>query len=795
MAEKSLVVKIGAEISELKTKLQKAQGYIEDHQKQFRQIGVALTAVGVGMTAFFKSTIDSAAAQEVATQKLINALKNVPGATEEGTQALLKQASALQTLTGYQGEEIINAQAMLATFQLTDAQIAQITPRLLDMAAATEKATGQKAELQSIAIALGKGFTGMAGSLARYGVVLSEETKKSGDFNLILRDLDANFKGAAETLGKTFTGQVRVLTAQFDDMKEAIGTRLIPVLLPLIQKITEGIKKFTDWIDKHQGLMKVLIPIVAGLGALATALGPVLIALPMLAKGAALAVAAINPLTITIGAAAVTAGTLAITLYQLKEQKEYNRQAAERLAEAEGKLSAKLWEAAQRAGLTKDQFDELTRKYNGNVAALAFAIHRGKEGIELQKALAEVGREHADAIDKQREALKKQNNELVNNLRNQSQTEEQLKLIAGLRKQLTDEIQKATLSDIEYQRWALKAQYEERVKQIQEEIKEENSRNELLLQARKSYHAQLAALEKSEREKELNEKIAFAQRVAEEEQKMALQRIEAEKNFQNMKQSLTERINQLTMSQSQYKLWALQQELQAETQKILQSTELNQQQKEALLALWQEYYNQRLAQLQAESDAWKQIVELTTQEIEGVLISSVDSFLSAFQEWGEKGGSILKAFGNAFRSMANSVIGALKEIVAEMLRSAIKTIAAKKAEAIASQIASVMKSIPFPLNLAVVGGAIAAVSKLFSAIKLGEGGIVTRPTFAMVGERGPEAVIPLNQYPAQMALATAGTMGVNLTVNVYGDVNNAGGVDEISERIATRLQSMLRGMR
>lgn len=794
MAEKSLVVKIGAEISELKTKLQKAQGHIEDYQNRFRQIGVAMTAIGAGMTAFFRNAVDNASQQEMATQKLINALKNVPGTTEEGTQALLRQASALQTLTGFGDEQIINAQAMLATFQLTAEEIAQITPRMLDMAAATEKATGQKADLQSIAIALGKGFTGLAGSLTRYGVVLSEEAKKTGDFNLILRDLDANFKGASETVGRTFAGQVRILAAQFGDLKELIGAQLIPALLPLVKKISESIVAISSWIERNQSLVRALTPVVAALGALATVLGPILITLPMVAKGAALVVAAINPMSVAIGAAAVTAGTLAITLYQLKEQKEYNRQASERLAEVEGRLSAKLLEAAQRAGLTKAQFDELTKKYQGNIAALAFAIHRGKEGVELQKALASVGREHADAIEKQREALKKQNSELVSSLRYQKQTEEQLKLIADLRKAMAEEIQKATLSESEFQRWALKAQYEERVKQIQEEIKDENARNELLLQTRKAYHAQLTALEKSEREKELNEKIAFAQRIAEEEQKMALQRIEAEKNFQSMKQSLTDKINQLTMSQSQYKLWALQQELQAETQKILQSTELNQQQKETLLALWQEYYNQRLAQLQAESDAWKQIIDITTQEIEGVLISSVDAFLSAFQEWGERGGSILKAFGNAFRSMANSVIGALKEMVAEMLKSAIKTIAAKKAEAIASQIASVMKSIPFPLNLAVVGGAIAAVSRLFSAIKLGEGGIVTRPTFAMVGERGPEAVIPLNRYPG-FAIAAAGGPSINLNINVYGDINNAGGVDEISKRMASKLQSMLRGMR
>jgi len=42
---------------------------------------------------------------------------------------------------------------------------------------------------------------------------------------------------------------------------------------------------------------------------------------------------------------------------------------------------------------------------------------------------------------------------------------------------------------------------------------------------------------------------------------------------------------------------------------------------------------------------------------------------------------------------------------------------------------------------------------------LAEGGIVKNPTLAMIGERGPEAVVPLNQM---------GAMGGGVTVNVTG---------------------------
>jgi len=66
----------------------------------------------------------------------------------------------------------------------------------------------------------------------------------------------------------------------------------------------------------------------------------------------------------------------------------------------------------------------------------------------------------------------------------------------------------------------------------------------------------------------------------------------------------------------------------------------------------------------------------------------------------------------------------------------------------------------------IAGAAIYGLSKLIPSIEapkipaMQAGGVVTRPTLAMVGERGPEAVVPLSR----------GGMGTNVTVNVGGSV-------------------------
>lgn len=74
-----------------------------------------------------------------------------------------------------------------------------------------------------------------------------------------------------------------------------------------------------------------------------------------------------------------------------------------------------------------------------------------------------------------------------------------------------------------------------------------------------------------------------------------------------------------------------------------------------------------------------------------------------------------------------------------------------------------------------------SVPKISSIPKLAEGGIVTSPTIAMIGEAGPEAVVPLNRSGG-----FAG--GAQVTVIVNGDVSG----QELVEKVGQQLTDMLK---
>ena len=108
---------------------------------------------GAGMLiSGMKQAVNLAAEQEVAEKKLTAALGS-------NTDALLKQASALQQSSIFGDEAIIQQQAYLASIGLTEKQIKEMIPVTLDLAAATGMS------LESAFKNTAKTLSGMTGEL------------------------------------------------------------------------------------------------------------------------------------------------------------------------------------------------------------------------------------------------------------------------------------------------------------------------------------------------------------------------------------------------------------------------------------------------------------------------------------------------------------------------------------------------------------------------------------------------------------------------------------------------------
>jgi len=203
--------------------------------------GVSAAVVGVA-GALYKAT--QAAAEDQKSQALLaDQLQKTVGASDQLIASTERLIAEQQALTGISDTQLRDALSILVrgTGDLTKAQ------NLLSTAMDISTATGK--DLNSVSIALARGANGQFTALTRLGIPIDENTKKSKDFNQVLRDLNEQFGGAAKTAAGTFQGQLKILQGQFGEIVETVGAALLPYLqqfsdfivtnvVPAVQRIT-----------------------------------------------------------------------------------------------------------------------------------------------------------------------------------------------------------------------------------------------------------------------------------------------------------------------------------------------------------------------------------------------------------------------------------------------------------------------------------------------------------------------------------------------------------------------------
>jgi len=234
-----------------------------------RNILFAGAGAAIGLIKLAQKQIDAEA-------KLAAVIKATGGAAGFTAKELIKQAAALQKLTTFGDDAIINGQAILATFKEIKGDIfKEAVEAMLDMS------TVMDGDLKGAAVQLGKALNdpilGIS-ALARVGVSFTEKQKESikqfvaqndvmSAQRLILKELQSEFGGTAAAMAKTDIGKFRQAMNQMSDAGERFGKVLIRqlvLLIPHMEKLSRWVSKLTkqdieDFIEKAKTLGKVLL--------------------------------------------------------------------------------------------------------------------------------------------------------------------------------------------------------------------------------------------------------------------------------------------------------------------------------------------------------------------------------------------------------------------------------------------------------------------------------------------------------------------------------------------------------
>ena len=323
---RTLKLSILADVDQLKKSLATADNDVEGSSNKLgefsKKAGVAFAAAAAAAGAYaIKLAVDGVKAaieDEAAQVRLAEALKNATGATDAMIKSVEAQILQQSLATGVADDLLRPALSRLAlsTNDVTKAQ------DLLTLALDISQATGKG--LDAVANALGKAYDGNTASLGKLGIGLSAAELKAMTFTEVQTKLSDLFGGAAAANAETFAGRLAILKVTFDEAKESVGAKLLPIIqelvefvvnkvVPALGKFAELFKPITDAIANNkeefatfigfiqQYVVPVLVTVLGGAfkvvgqiaGGIITVIGAVIGGLNSLISGA---VAGINAL-------------------------------------------------------------------------------------------------------------------------------------------------------------------------------------------------------------------------------------------------------------------------------------------------------------------------------------------------------------------------------------------------------------------------------------------------------------------------------------------------------------------
>jgi len=409
--------KFAADLKPFERAMNKAQKKLKRFGKSVQKTGKSLTtSLTLPIAALGVASVKAFDKQQKAIAQVEAGLKSTAGTVGFTSKELQKMAADLQKTTLFGDEEILQgATAQLLTFtNITGTQFEKTQQIALDLA------TRLDGDLKSASIMLGKALNDPVANLSalsRAGIQFSDDQKavvkslvETGQLaeaqTIILAELEKQYGGSAAAAAEAGLGPIQQLQNQLSDLSEQIGERLLPF-----------VKQFVDWLvkmaEKFDGLSESTKDNIVKWGLLLAALGPTLIMIGKIATGISALIPIIRALTVAINSnpwmllvAAIVAAGFALAEYAMEataleqSQKSLNEIQLDAIANAKNQERILLKQLEIARDVTKS--DDLRKKAIGE---LNKTLGNSVERLNL-KNIAEVNvtnaiNEHTAAMIKQ----------------------------------------------------------------------------------------------------------------------------------------------------------------------------------------------------------------------------------------------------------------------------------------------------------------------------------------------------------------------------------------------------------
>ena len=356
MSSKELKVVLSANVSQFKSAMQSISSEMKSvtsNTKQFatdvgkglQDVGKKMTLVGVGITASIGGIVAKGSewSAQVEGQKFL--YNNLDKSIQKAIDSNSKNAQAI----GLTSQQYKNGATDISTYYknmgLTSQATAELSGKTMELVA--DLGAVKDVPFDEALADFKSALMGNYEAVDKYGISLSASTLENSEFvkslgkswnqlsdnekmmaayNEITRQ-GASAQGLAKQEAESFGMKFKLLKQQISETVGEIGTNLLPVLEPLVQKFSEVATKISEWVKENPKLTQTILVVTGIIGSLLAVLGPIIIMVGTLTIAVATFNIAMLPVigtvALVVGAivALIAIGTLLVSNWDLIKEK------------------------------------------------------------------------------------------------------------------------------------------------------------------------------------------------------------------------------------------------------------------------------------------------------------------------------------------------------------------------------------------------------------------------------------------------------------------------------------------
>ena len=204
-------------------------------KERLDKFGTAALGAGVAIAGGLAFAVKEFVAADEQSRKLDNSIKNSSQSFSRNGDAIRELTTSLQNLSGADGDALVGASALAVQWGLSESQIQQLLPLVNDLS------MKMGVDVDSAMKAVLKSTDGSSTALRKMGIDVDGAKLKADPFATTMDALKSSVGGFGEEIGKTSGGQLNILKQQLGDLVEAVGGGALDVFGPVVSGLTNFI--------------------------------------------------------------------------------------------------------------------------------------------------------------------------------------------------------------------------------------------------------------------------------------------------------------------------------------------------------------------------------------------------------------------------------------------------------------------------------------------------------------------------------------------------------------------------